>query len=143
MTSRSAAAARVAAIVAWPAAAAASLVLSSDASLGVALCLASAICLFDVANYLVGTGPTGGILGALAGMVTVGVLALLVAAVVNPPFSGIRPWVLCGLVAVLAPLGVQVGRRLAGGVPLPALRRLDSLLLAGPAWVIASRVLLH
>lgn len=129
--------------VAGPAAAGASLVLASDASLGVALCLVSAICLFDMANYVVGTGRTGGIVGALAGLVTIAVFSMLIAAVVDPPFSGSRPWIMGGLVAVLAPLGVVLGRRLSRGASLPALRRLDSLLLAGPAWVVASHLLLH
>jgi hypothetical protein len=128
--------------LAAPAAASASLVLADHGSTGVALCLASAICLFDVANYLVGTGANGGLLGAFAGILTVGVLAVLVAAVINPPLSGSRPWVLCGLVAALAPVGVILGARLARGARLPALRRLDSLILAGPAWVIASHILL-
>lgn len=70
-------------------------------------------------------------------------LAVLAAAVVNPPFSGDRAWVVFGLVAVLCPLGIILGRRVAGGVSLPALRRLDSLLLAGPAWVVASHLVLR
>lgn len=132
-----------AAAVGGPAAASASLVLAADASLGVALCLVSAICLFDMANYVVGTGRTGGVVGALAGLVTIAVFSMLIAAVVDPPFSGSRPWIMGGLVAVLAPLGVALARRLSRGASLPALRRLDSLLLAGPAWVVASHVLLR
>ncbi|MCU4183141.1 hypothetical protein K6U06_02125 [Acidiferrimicrobium sp. IK] len=127
----------------WPGLGAATLVLADHGSLGTRVSLVSAICLFDVANYLMGTGSSGGVLGAVAGVVTVGVLAVMVAAVVNPPFSGDRPWVMFGLVALLAPLGVVVARRLAADARLPALRRLDSLLLAGPAWVVASHLLLR
>ena len=74
---------------------------------------------------------------------TVGVLAVFVAAVVVPPFSGRSPWILLGLVAVLAPVGVVLRRASARARRLPALRRLDSLVLAGPAWVIAVGLLLH
>jgi hypothetical protein len=48
-----------------------------------------------------------------------------------------------GALAVLAPLGVALADRLVGGHRLPALRRLDSLLLAGPMWVVAVAVVLH
>ena len=134
---------RVAASVAAPAAAAASLVLADHGSPGTALCLASAMCLFDMGNYLMGTGRDGGVLGAVSGAAGVGVLAVLAAAVIDPPFSGIRPWVVFGLIAALAPLGVILGRRIAGDARLPALRRLDSVLLAGPAWVLATHLLLR
>jgi hypothetical protein len=126
-----------------PPVAAACLVLACRQGFDEALVLTGAITFFDMANYLVGTGRSGGILGALAGMVTDGVLAVFVAAVLVPPFTGRSPWILVGLVAVLAPAGVLLGRWLAGGRRLPALARLDSLLLAGPAWVIGVAVLLH
>jgi hypothetical protein len=47
------------------------------------------------------------------------------------------------LLAVTAPAGVALAAHVAPGVRLPALRRLDSLWLAGPAWVIAVAVVLH
>jgi hypothetical protein len=100
-----------------------------------------AILLFDVANAVMGTGATGGIAGAVAGAVTVGVLAIVVESVLSPPFTGSSGPVLCALVAVLAPLGVALCRRLAPG-RVPALRRLDSLVLAGPVWVAAAALLL-
>jgi hypothetical protein len=68
---------------------------------------------------------------------------VFVAAVVVPPFSGRNPWILLGLVAVLAPAGVFAFARIGRDRQLPALRRLDSLVLAGPAWVIAVALLLH
>jgi hypothetical protein len=76
-------------------------------------------------------------------MVTVGVLAVFVAAVVVPPFSGRAPWILLGLVAALAPMGVWLAGRASPRSRLPALRRLDSLILAGPAWVLGVGLLLH
>jgi hypothetical protein len=126
-----------------PALAASSLVLADHGSTGTALSLVCAICLFDLANYVMGTGASGGILGAVSGMAAVGVFALLAAGVIDPPFSGARPWVAFGILALLAPLGVVLGRRMAGGARLPALQRLDSLLLAGPAWIVTTHVLLR
>jgi hypothetical protein len=76
-------------------------------------------------------------------MLTVGIFAVLVAAVVVPPFSGNSPWILFGSVAFLAPVGVLAFGRIGPTLRLPAVRRLDSLFLAGPAWVIAVRIVLH
>jgi hypothetical protein len=126
-----------------PAVAAASVVAARGQGLSEGLTLVAAVCLYDMASFLTGTGPRGGVAGALVGMVTVGVLAVFVAAVVVPPFTGHSPWVLLGLVAVLAPAGVAVAGRICPDRRLPALRRLDSLILAGPAWVIGVGLLLH
>jgi hypothetical protein len=126
-----------------PAVAAASVVLARGQGLSEGLTLIAAVCLYDMASFMTGTGPRGGIAGAIVGMVTVGVLAVFVAAVVVPPFSGRSPWILLGLVAVLAPAGVAAAGRIGPNLRLPALRRLDSLILAGPAWVIGVSHLLH
>jgi hypothetical protein len=126
-----------------PAVAAAAVVAARGQGLSEALTLLTAVCLYDMASFLTGTGPRGGVVGALVGMVTLGVLAVFVAAVVEPPFSGRSPWVLLGLVALLAPVGVFLAGRICSERRLPALRRLDSLILAGPAWVIAVGLLLH
>jgi hypothetical protein len=126
-----------------PAVAAASVVAARGQGLSEGLTLLTAICLYDMACYVMGTNPRGGAVGVIAGMITVGVLAVFVAAVVVPPYSGRSPWELLGLVAVLAPAGVYALGRIGPRLRLPALRRLDSLVLAGPAWVLAVRLLLH
>jgi hypothetical protein len=126
-----------------PAVAAASVVVARGQGLSEGLTLLVAICLYDMASFVTGTGPRGGPAGVIVGMITVGVLAVFAAAVLVPPYSGRSPWILMGLVAVLAPAGVFVSARIAQGRRLPALRRLDSLVLAGPAWVIAVSLLLH
>jgi hypothetical protein len=126
-----------------PAVATAAVVLALGQGLSEALTLLAGVCLYDMASFMTGTGPRGGVVGILAGWVTIGVLAVLVAAVVVPPYSGHRPWILLGLVALLVPAGVFLCSRIGNGRRLPALRRLDSLVLAGPAWVIAVGILLH
>jgi hypothetical protein len=126
-----------------PAVAAASVVVALGQGLAEALTLLAAVCLYDMASFLTGTGPLGGLVGVVAGWLTVGVLAVLVAAVVVPPYSGRNPWVLLGLVAALAPAGVLLCSRIGKTRLLPAVRRLDSLVLAGPAWVVAVGLLLH
>ena len=71
-----------------------------------AVTLLAAFCLYDMASFVMGTGPLGGPIGVLAGWLSIGALALFVAAVVVPPYSGRNPWILLGLVAALAPVGV-------------------------------------
>jgi hypothetical protein len=77
-------------------------------------------------------------IGFLAGAAAVGVLTFSLFVVALPPFggSGVVPYGLAA--AVLAPLGqiaasyvLPDGRALASG-----LRRLDSVLLVGPAWLV-------
>jgi len=55
-----------------------------------------------------------------------------------PPFnSATQAWVVGGLVAVLCPLSQMAASLLLprAGARAPALRRLDSYLLTGPAWL--------
>lgn len=126
-----------------PAVAAASVVVARGQGGSQALTLLVAICLYDMANFMTGTGLRGGVAGAVVGMITVAIFAVLVAAVVVPPFSGDSPWILFGTVACLAPVGVFIMGRIGPSLRLPAVRRLDSLLLAGPAWVITVHLVLH
>jgi len=129
--------------VVGPVVAALSTVVADRQDPGAATILIVSVCLFDAANFVVGSGEVGGALGALSGSVTVALLMVLLAAVVPASLAG-RPITVFGALAVvLLPLGVTAGRLLATPVRLPALRRLDSLLLAGPAWVVATAVLLH
>jgi uncharacterized membrane protein len=127
-----------------PSVAAASVVVACSQGLTQLSTLLVAVCLFDAANFMTGNGPSGWPVGSICGAITVGVFAVMVAATMVPPFSGSRPLVLFGLVAVLAPAGVALcGRVSRGKRRLPALRRIDSLVLAGPAWVIGVAVVLH
>lgn len=134
---------KLAVCVMAPAAGAASLVLASRQSVTVGLALLSAVSLFDASNHVMGVGKTGGLLGAMAGAVSLAVLSLLLAGILVVPFRGLSPWLLCGAVAVTAPLSVGAAHRLVGGARLPAWRRLDALFVAGPLWVIGAQVLLH
>ena len=134
---------RVALCSVAPAAAAASLVLATRQSVTIGLVLFMAVTLFDASNYVMGVGDTGGRLGALAGALSLAVLGVVLAGVLVVPFSGASPWVLCGMVAVAAPVAVGAGNQLVGSARLPAWRRLDSLFIAGPLWVLLAAVLLH
>jgi hypothetical protein len=128
-----------------PAVAAMSVVLARGQGANEAITLVAAICAYDMAAFLMGNGRTawGGPVGAIAGWVSIGVIGLYATAVMNPPFSGPRTIVLFGLIAVLATAGVVLGAWLSGSSRLPAVRRLDSLMLAAPAWVLGVAFVLH
>jgi hypothetical protein len=132
-------------IVLLPAGAGAGLVISRTLGLSPGLVLAATACLYDAGAYLMGTGARTRLEGPIAGLANVAALTLLVAATLAPPFRGDSPWILGGLAAVLAPMGPFVARRLIGdpGARVPALGRLDSLLLLGPAWALAASMVLR
>ncbi len=132
-------------IVVAPGAAAASLVLARTQGLATALVLAGMVTVYDSSAYLIGTGAPNRWEGPVAGAVSVAALTLFVAAVLAPPFTGATPWMFGGGVALLAPIGPILGRWVTGdkGAPVPALRRLDSLFLVGPAWVAGVALVLH
>ena len=99
---------------------------------------------YDVAAYTWGSGSSSPLVGRVAGILTVGVLTFtlsVVQLVVSlPPFQlSAAVWVFGGLAATLCPLGQLLASAVlpAAAAPAPALRRLDTLLLAGPAWAFA------
>jgi hypothetical protein len=134
---------RRALLVLLPAAAASGLVLARAQGLTEGITLVAVISVYDSAAFLMGTGARFAVEGPIAVLLSIGALTLFLAAV--PPFDGNTPWILGGIAAVLAPLGPILARRLTGddSVRVPALRRLDSLILLGPAWAAATAVLLH
>ncbi|HEX2064347.1 MAG TPA: hypothetical protein VHE80_07990 [Acidimicrobiales bacterium] len=99
----------------------------------------------DASAYVVGSGASTNWEGPAAGMASIGAVTLAVAAVLVPPFRGASPVLLGALAAVLAPLGPYMGSLLVrdGHARVPALRRLDSLLLLGPLWSLVAALLLR
>lgn len=127
-----------------PTLAAGSLVLARrEEGLTVASVLVVATLLYDTASCLMGNGTRGGRAGLLAGLATMFLLGFLVSATCDPPFGGVSPWVLCLLVGLLATVGTQIINRFVNPGRAPALRRLDSLALAGPLWVLVVLVGFH
>jgi hypothetical protein len=107
------------------------------------LVLLTVVGMYDAAAYLVGTGASSLWEGPAAGVATIGALTLGVAAIFDPPFRGADPWVLGGLAAMLAPFGPPASSWLLGDrqARVPVLRRLDSLILVGPAWLAVAAAL--
>lgn len=88
---------------------------------------------YDAGSYLVGSGASAAWEGAAAGAVSL-VPVTVAAAVALVPRVAAAPFVLGGVTAVLAPLGPPAATVLIGDERASAVRRIDSLLFAGPVW---------
>lgn len=98
----------------------------------------------DASAYVVGTGAAGAWEGPAAGAASIAAVTLGVAAVLVPPFRGATPWILGGVAIVLAPLGPYAASALMGDrrANVPALRRIDSLLVLAPVWCLVAALAL-
>jgi hypothetical protein len=117
----------------------ASLVLIRQLEIGAAMSLVLLVCAYDVGDFLVGTGANTPIEGPIAGIVAVLVVTFAVGVFAIPPFDMASAWVFGGMAAALCPLGQVVATAIlpAPDARVPALRRVDSLLLVGPLWTWA------
>lgn len=120
-------------------AAAAAPALVAGAGAEAVLVLVLLVSAYEAGDYLVGSGAANLVEGPVAG--GIGVLALSFAAsLVEPhPFSPAGTVLMGALTALCCPLGQVLGSAVLprGNVHAPALRRIDSLLVTGPAWVAA------
>jgi hypothetical protein len=95
---------------------------------------------YDAGSYLVGTGARTNWEGPAAGIAAVVPVTLIAALALAPPLPAAAPFAL-GLVAATAtPLGPVVASVLLGDrrARVPALRRLDSLIVLGPVWGVCA-----
>ena len=105
-----------------------------------ALVLILLICSYEAGDYLVGSGSTTVVEGPAAGCIGVLVATFAVSVVRPDLFGGAgEVWAVGVATALACPLG-QLGASAvlpSGGAFAPALRRLDSYLLAAPVWALA------
>lgn len=106
--------------------------------------LLSFVHVYDASAYVIGAEAASPWEGPAAGVASIAAVTLAVAAVLSPPFRGASPWLFGFLAAALAPLGPLVAAELTGDprARVPALRRLDSLLVMGPVWALAAAIVL-
>lgn len=109
-----------------------------------AFVLLSFVHVYDASAYIVGSGARATWEGPAAGVASIAAVTLAIAAVLSPPFRGASPWLFGLLAALLLPLGPLVAAELTGDrrARVPALRRLDALLVAGPIWALAAALVL-
>jgi hypothetical protein len=104
------------------------------------LFLVGAASTYDAGDFLCTEGRRNRWVGPAAGMAGVVVVSIAMAIADPPPFSSLQALVLGLLLVVLCPAGQLFGSWLLprGRAHAPALRRLDSWLLAGPLLLIAA-----
>jgi len=104
-----------------------------------AVALVLLLCAYDVGDFLVGTGAGTPFEGPVAGMAAVVVVTFAVGVFAFPPFDMASAWVFGGMAAALCPLGQVLATALLPDpdARVPALRRVDSLLIVGPLWAWA------
>lgn len=119
--------------------AAAAPVLAFRIDIGAAAALVLLVSVYDMGDYLVGSGSKNAVEGPVAGILAIAVFTFAMWVITFVPFKDDSLLWFGGLVAATAPFGQVLGSSILprSDPRAPALRRLDSLLLAGPAWVVA------
>jgi hypothetical protein len=94
---------------------------------------------YEMGDYLVGSGSANPLEGPIAGAAAVAVFGFAAWVANLPPFDRAVVPALTGIAIVLCPLGQLMGSALLprADTPASAVRRLDSLLVLGPVWVLA------
>jgi hypothetical protein len=109
----------------------------------VTLALCTYALVYDASAFLIGSDAGHAWEGPLAGLASIAAVTVAVAAILVPPFKGASPWLLGFVAALTAPIGPALATILLGdsGARVPALRRLDSLLVLGPIWALLALAL--
>jgi hypothetical protein len=128
----------------FPGLAALSMVLLTRLDQGSAVALLLLVSAYETGDYLIGSGAWNPYEGPAAGLAAIVVVTFIVSMLPFTPLSFGEAWFFGGMVAVLAPLGQLFASALlpTAGAPASALRRLDSLLLAAPAWCAGVAIVL-
>lgn len=113
-------------------------VLLADRELWAAIALVLLASAYETGDFLIGSGAGNSYEGPVAGAAAVFVTSLVVAAAGVPPFDVGQAMVLGVMVAPLAFLGQLLASAMLphSRAFAPALRRVDSLLLAAPIWYV-------
>jgi hypothetical protein len=124
---------------------AAGVILTLRLEIGAAVTLVVIVAAYEVGDYIVGSGASSSLEGPIAGIVAIAATCMVVAVLRVPPFDGAAVFVFGGFAAVGCPLGQVLASALlpSAATRAPALRRLDSLLVLGPAWALLVGILLE
>lgn len=93
---------------------------------------------YEAGDFLVGSGSSNAVEGPLAGLVALGAITFLLFLTLPPPFTESTVLLFALVTAICCPLGQIVASGLLprGAAWAPALRRLDSYLIAAPLWLV-------
>ena len=117
----------------------ASMPLVYDSDIGAAVSLLLLVSAYEIGDYLIGSGAANAVEGPFAGIVAVLVVAFALFVVEPPPFDRTTVPVFALMVAFFAPVGQLAASAVmpTSKVLAPAVRRLDSLIIVGPLWMVA------
>lgn len=118
--------------------AAASVVLVAHDEIGAVVVLFTYVLLYDASDFVIGSGASNAIEGPLAGALIAIPVTAIFALLDVPPFHGADVWVFALVTMLACPAGQMLASAVlpSAATPAPALRRLDSLLLAAPLWAV-------
>jgi hypothetical protein len=118
--------------------AAASVVMLYRIDIGAAVMLILIVSAYETGDYLIGSGASNTIEGPFSGSLAIVVITGAAAVAQPPPFTSIGLWFYALVAAVSAPVGQMLASAILprAGASAAALRRLDSYLLTGPAWLV-------
>lgn len=116
--------------------AAAALVLLANYEIGAVIILLIFLMVYDASDFIVGSGASNGVEGPFAGALFIFATSMLLAFTEVPPFRGVDVWNFAVLAAVACPAGQLIASAMLprANAKAPALRRIDSMLVAAPAW---------
>lgn len=115
-----------------------SLIALTGRGVGAAIGLVLLVSAYEIGDYLVGSGSANAVEGPVAGIAVLAVVGAGLALAQPAPFDGPRVVLFSILTAACCPLGQILASAILprGDAWSPGLRRLDSLLLAGPIWLL-------
>lgn len=116
----------------------ASLAALGSVGVGAQVSLILLVSAYEAGDFLVGTGSANAFEGPLAGTVSLGAMTFILFLVQPAPFDGTSILLFAVVAAISCPLGQILASALLprGNAWAPALRRLDSYLLAAPVWLL-------
>jgi hypothetical protein len=122
--------------------AAASLACLAEVGVGAALGLIVLVSAYEAGDFLVGSGSSNAVEGPISGLVSLVVVLFILWIATPAPFNATSIILFGALAAVCCPLGQIFASALLprGGAWAPALRRIDSYLLAAPLWLLLLRL---
>lgn len=128
---------------AWllPAVAGSSTVVAADRELGSAVILVWALVMYDAGVYLVGADTRVRVSGQIAGLIGAAAVVFTAVQLAVPPLEPDRAWRFTLLLLVALPLGPALVRWFGHGEGW-AVRRLDSAIVAAPAWAWATELVI-
>jgi hypothetical protein len=121
----------------------AAMVVVRDHSVAAALVLLGLASVYEMGDFLVGSGSSNPVEGPLAGGAAVILVGFPLALLLIEPFD-VMGVAMLGVAAVCCPIGQWVASAVLPrpGAKAPALRRMDTLLLLAPVWAVATAAVL-